>query len=116
MGEIDKDLGDIAGFIGATVQTVRRSIAAAPGEPVPTLNFLGELQSGGPRLDALVAARHERIIRLRVVTVLWRKFTGLLAPPDLGQVLVSAGFAPLTTAHASTGAAYGHRDGDREVT
>ena len=116
VGEIDNDLADIAGFIDATVQTIRRSIAAGPGEPVPTLNFLGELQSAGPRLDALVAARHERVIRLRIVTALWRKFTGLLAPPDLGQVLAAAGFAPLTTAHASTRAEYGHRDGDREVT
>jgi hypothetical protein len=87
-----------------------------PASRWPTLNFLGELQSAGPRLDALVAARHERIIRLRVVTALWRKFTGLLAPPDLGQELASAGFAPLATAHANTRAAYRHRDGDREVT
>jgi hypothetical protein len=30
--------------------------------------------------------------------------------------LTAAGFSPLTTAHASTRAAYGHRDGDQEVT
>src|SRR5439155_23283670 len=87
-----------------------------PGVPVPPLSFLGELQSAGPGLDAPVAARHERVIRLRIVTALWRKFTGLLAPPDLGQVLAAAGFAPLATAHASTRAEYGHREGDREVT
>jgi hypothetical protein len=114
--QVDTDLAATAGFIGSTLETVRRTLGAAPGEPAPGLNPLGELQSAGPRLDALVAARADRITHLRLTTAMWRKFTALAATSDLAHALTEAGFAPITPAHASTRAAYGRRDGDREVT
>jgi hypothetical protein len=111
VGQVDEDLTRICANIGDTVEGVRRVVAAAPGEPVRSLNSLGELQANGPRIDALIAARDDRISHLRIITALWRKFAGLLAPADLPVALAEAGFAPITPAHSSTRAAYGQRHG-----
>ena len=107
----------VAASIGGTADRVQHVLAAMAGEPVRSLNPLGELQANGPRLDALIAVRHDRIAHLRTVTSLWRHLRAPLPPPsDHARALTGAGFEPITTAHCSTRAAFGHRTGDRTVT
>ncbi len=62
----------LASLLGARAGTVTEAIAAAPGESAPTLNPLGELQADGPRFDALIAVRADRIAHLRELVRLWR--------------------------------------------
>ena len=117
VGDIDADLARVATSIGDTADRVQHVLAATADEAVRSLNPLGELQANGARLDALIAARHDRIAHLRTVTSLWRHLHAPLPPPaDLAQALTGAGFEPITPAHASTRAAFGHHTGDRKVT
>ena len=66
------DLAHLCSSITDRLGTVARTITAGPGEPVPTLNPLGELQATGPRLDAVIAVRADRISHLRTLVRLWR--------------------------------------------
>jgi hypothetical protein len=117
VGDIDADLARVAASIGDTADRVQHVLAATAGQPVRSLNPLGELQANGPRFDVLIAARDGRIAHLRTVTSLWWHLHAPLPPPaDLARALAGAGFEPITTAHASTRAAFGHHGGDRTVT
>lgn len=51
---------------------VRSAVDAGPGQQAPTLNPLGELQARGPRLDAVIAVRDDRISHLRTLARLWQ--------------------------------------------
>lgn len=73
LAHTDTDLTRLADSITARTGAVARAIAAAPGEPAPTLNPLGELQADGSRFDALIAVRADRITQLRTLVRLWQK-------------------------------------------
>ncbi len=117
VGEADADLGRAATSISDALADTRQALDALAGQPIRCLNPLGELQANGPRFDALVAARHDRIGHLRTVARLWQQLHATLAPPaqDLTQALTALGFEPITPAHSSTRAAYLHRCGRRHV-
>ncbi len=117
VGEADADLGRAATSISDALADTRQALAAEAGQPTRCLNPLGELQANGSRFDALVAVRHDRIGHLRTVARLWQQLHATLAPPtpDLTQALTALGFEPITRAHPSTRAAYGHRYGHRHV-
>jgi hypothetical protein len=114
VNDINSDLSQVTDGIDTTLAKVRRTLAT-PAGPVPTLNPLGEFQSRGPRLDALIAARHDRITHLRAVCALWRTFTALQAPQALGPALEEAGFTPMVPPRPSP-SAYGRWDRDRHIT
>src|SRR5439155_2809366 len=71
-------------------------------------------QTGSSRAKSSQGAR---IGHLRTVARLWQRLHATLAPPapDLTQALTALGFEPITPAHSSTRAAYGHRCGRRHV-
>jgi hypothetical protein len=48
------------------------NLAAGPGERVPSLNPLGEPQSRGPRVDALITVRAAGIEHLKELVRLWQ--------------------------------------------
>jgi hypothetical protein len=73
LAHADTELTRLASSLGTLAGTVARTIAAAPGEPAPTLNPLGELQADGPRFDALIAVRADRITHLRTLVRLWQQ-------------------------------------------
>ncbi len=68
----EAELARLATSITDRTGAVQRAITAEPGQPVPTLNPLGELQATGPRFDAVVAVRHEHISHLRTLVRLWQ--------------------------------------------
>ena len=112
------ELSTVAGWISGHLTTVRANLDAAPGQRTRSINPLGELQANGPRLDALIGVRHERITHLRILATLWQEVATRgadPAPPDLPAALTALGFTGITAAHPSTLAAYGHRRGDRHV-
>jgi hypothetical protein len=53
----EEELGQTAGWVADKTDRVRRALAAHPGQPLPTLNPLGELQAHAPRFDALISER-----------------------------------------------------------
>ena len=57
VGEADADLARAATSISDAVADTRQALGAAAGQPIRSLNPLGELQANGPRFDALIAAR-----------------------------------------------------------
>ena len=73
LAHADTELTRLASSLGTRAGTVTEAIAAAPGEPAPTLNPLGELQADGPRFDALIAVRADRITHLRTLVRLWQQ-------------------------------------------
>ena len=74
---VEADLIRLARGITDDCGKVRRAIDAGPTEPAPTLNPLGELQARGPRFDAVIAVRDDRITHLRALVGLWQQL-----PPD----------------------------------
>jgi hypothetical protein len=68
---IDDELGQVAGWVTDKTDRVRAALAAHPGQPLPTLNPLGELQAHAPRFDALISERAARIEHLQAVVALW---------------------------------------------
>ena len=68
----EADLARLATSITDRTGAVLRAITAEPGQLVATLNPLGELQAHGPRFDALIAVRDERISHLRTLVRLWQ--------------------------------------------
>jgi hypothetical protein len=73
----DADLRRLTASITDRIDTVARAIDAAPGQPAPTLNPLGELQATGPRFDAVIAVRADRIIHLRALVRLWQQLSDI---------------------------------------
>ncbi len=73
----DADLIRLATAITDDCGNVRHAVDAGPADPASTLNPLGELQARGPRLDAVIAVRDDRITHLRALVRLWRQL-----PPD----------------------------------
>jgi hypothetical protein len=71
IGHLEDELDLHVAWINATTDRVNTAITAGPGQCVPTLNPLGELQSYGPRFDQLIAVRAERIAHLRQLVRLW---------------------------------------------
>lgn len=69
----EADLRRLTASIADRIDTVARAIDAAPGQSAPTLNPLGELQATGPRFDAVIAVRADRITHLRAVVRLWQQ-------------------------------------------
>ena len=49
------------------------AVDAGPTQQAPTLNPLGELQARGPRIDAIIAVRDDRIAHLRTLVRLWQQ-------------------------------------------
>jgi hypothetical protein len=72
LAHADTELTRLAASLGTRAGAVARAIAAAPGEPAPTLNPLGELQADGTRFDAVIAVRADRITHLRELVRLWQ--------------------------------------------
>jgi len=68
----EKELTRLATAIDHATASVTRTITAGPGERAPSLNTLGELQSRGPRFDALIAVRAACIDHLKELVRLWQ--------------------------------------------
>jgi len=115
--EVEADLARAADSVSRAIEAVCETVAAPAGQPVRSLNPLGELQANGPRFDALIAVRHDRIAHLRVLTRLGQQLPATAETPaqDLAQAMAALGFQPITPAHPSTHAAYGHRQDQRHV-
>lgn len=79
---VDRELTAVTTQVSACARKVDQSLSATAGEPVPTLNPLGELQAGGPRFDALIAIRAGRIEHLRQLVNLWRLLPAHTSTPD----------------------------------
>jgi hypothetical protein len=73
LAHAETDLSRLADALTSRAGTVRRTLAAQPGEHAPTLNPLGELQADGPRFDAVIAVRTDRITHLRTLVRLWQQ-------------------------------------------
>jgi len=117
VGDAEAELARVTDSIGGSLARVRANIDATPGQLVPAVNPLGELQSHAPRFDALISLRDERIAHLAVVTRLWQMATQT-APPEgtgIGQALTDLGLQTIEPAHATTSAAYRHRHGDQQL-
>ena len=72
LAHADTELTRLAASLASRAGTVAEAIAAAPGGSAPRLNPLGELQADGPRFDAVIAVRADRITHLRELVRLWR--------------------------------------------
>jgi hypothetical protein len=68
----EQELARHAAGIDQATAAVTRAITAGPGEGVPSLNRLGELQSRGARFDALIAVRAACIDHLTELVRLWQ--------------------------------------------
>lgn len=73
LDDAETDLADITASITHHTSTVIGVITANPDDTVPTLNPLGELQAQGPRFDAVIAVRADRITHLRTLVQLWQQ-------------------------------------------
>lgn len=69
--DVETHLARTADSVADSVDKARKNITAAPGQRIFLLNSYGELQSAGPRFDALVAVRAERIEHLNTLVQLW---------------------------------------------
>ena len=79
---VDKELAFLSAQIFNSISAVDENLHAAPGQQVRTLNPLGELQANGPRFDALIAMRADRIEQLRQLVHLWRQLPAHISTPD----------------------------------
>jgi hypothetical protein len=115
--DADTELAHLTATIAGGANRVQHSIGAPAGQPVPGVNPLGELQAAAARFDALIGLRADRIGHLNALLGLWQQArtaaTRWAADPaqaaDLGAALTGLGLQPVTPAHRSTDAAYGHR-------
>jgi hypothetical protein len=73
VADAETELTRLARSITDRADVVSRTIDAEAGEQLPTLNPLGELQATGPRFDAVIAVRADRITHLRTLVRLWRQ-------------------------------------------
>lgn len=71
LDDAENELTRLTFSINRSLTKVTTTITAAPGQPAPGLNPLGELQEHGPRVDTLIAVREERIQHLRALVQLW---------------------------------------------
>ncbi|GLI03710.1 hypothetical protein [Phytohabitans aurantiacus] len=68
----ERELAHHGAAIDHATAAVTLNLAAGPGERAPSLNTLGELQSRGPRFDALIAIRAAGIDHLKELVSLWQ--------------------------------------------
>ena len=69
---VEKELALISTQIFNSISVLDENLQAGAGQQVRTLNPLGELQANGPRFDALIAMRADRIEHLQQLIRLWR--------------------------------------------
>ncbi|MCW6004307.1 hypothetical protein K1W54_06890 [Micromonospora sp. CPCC 205371] len=68
----ERELVHHVAAIDHATAAVTLNLAAGPGERVPSLNPLGELQSRGSRFDALIAVRAACVDHLKELVRLWQ--------------------------------------------
>jgi hypothetical protein len=73
VADAETELTRLTRAITDRAAAVTRTLDAEPGQQAPTLNPLGELQATGPRFDAVIAVRADRIGHLRTLVRLWQQ-------------------------------------------
>ncbi|WP_030442461.1 hypothetical protein [Actinoplanes subtropicus] len=80
---VDADLDRIGATLADSIAVVRANTAATPGTGTPTITPLG---NSGPRFDALLGIRDERLSHLRELVHLWLNYGVEATPTDADPV------------------------------
>jgi hypothetical protein len=67
----EDELAQMVGVVARAAETVIAGPRPEPGQPVATINPLGEPRGNGPSFDLLIAVRAVRIDHLRVLVGPW---------------------------------------------
>ena len=90
----DADLDRIGATLADSIAVVRANTAATPGTGAPTITPLG---NSGPRFDALLGIRDERVGHLKELVHLWQNHGVETTPTDADPVPQSTGNPSSTT-------------------